>query len=134
MQFACRAVQSMHYGGFIDPRTGRSFGGGASGLCVLLICRVSPHCALAPLGPVAFKPMEDEVLRASVCFVKTYRRSVLHSGILLLSAGRILPLPVQDAIGASLDSNTDFLRSRTGVLFALHKILFISGKLRPLSS
>ena len=47
MQFACRAVQSMHYGGFLDPRTGRSFGGGASGLRVLLIGRVSPHCALA---------------------------------------------------------------------------------------
>ena len=132
MQFACRAVQSMHYGGFIDPRTGRSFGGGASGLRVLLIGRVSPHCALAPLGPVAFKPTEHEVLGASVCFMETYRRSVLRPAILPLSAGRILP--VQDATGASPDSDTEFLRSRDGVLFAPHEILFISGELQPLSS
>ena len=132
MQFACRAVQSMHYGGFIDPRTGRSFGGGASGLRVLLIGRVSPHRALAPLGPVAFKPTEHEVLGASVCFMETYRRSVLRLAILPLSAGRILP--VQDATGASPDSDTEFLRSRDGVLFVPHEILFISGEFRPLSS
>ena len=132
MQFACRAVQSMLYGGFIDPRTGRSFGGGASGLRVLLIGRVSPHCALAPLGPVAFKPTEHEVLGASVCFIETYRRSVLRPAILPLSAGGILP--VQDATGASPDSDTKFLRSRDGVLLSPQEILFISGELRPLSS
>ena len=130
MQFACRAVQNVHYGGFIDPRTGRSFGGGAFGLRVLLIGRVSPHCALAPLGPVAFKPTEHEVLGASVCFMETYRRSVLRPAILPLSAGRILP--VQDATGASPDSDTEFLRSRADVLFAPHEILFTSGELRPL--
>ena len=116
MQFACRAVQSMHYGGFIDPRTGRSFGGGVSGLRVLLIGRLLPRYALAPLGPVAFKPTEHEVLGASVCFLETYQRYVLCPAILPLSAGRILP--VHDATGASPDSNTKFLRSRTGVLFA----------------
>ena len=132
MQFACRAVQNVHYGGFIDPRTGRSFGGGASGLRVLLIGRVSPRCALAPLGPVAFKPTEHEGLGASVWFLDTYRRCVLRPAILPLSAGRILP--VQDATRASPDSDTEFLRSRDGVLFAAHEILFISGELRPVSS
>jgi len=130
MQFACRAVQSMHYAGFIDPRTGRIFGAGTSGLHVLMIGRVSPHCALAPLGPVAFKAAEHEVLSASIRFVETYRRPVLNPAISVLSEGRILP--IQDATGASPDSDTEFLRSRTGILFAPYEVLFISGEIRPL--
>ena len=81
-------------------------------------------------GPVAFKPTEHEVLGASVCFVETCRRSVLHPAISPLAAGRILP--IQDVTGASPDSDTEFLRSRDDVLFAPHEILFISGELRPL--
>ena len=131
MQFACRTVQSAHYTGFIDPRTRRIFAGGTSGLRVLMIGRVSPNCALVPLGPVAFKLAEREVLSASLCFVETYRRQVLNPAILPLTEGSILP--IQDTLGAYSDPDTEFLHSRTGLLFAPYEILFISGTLRPLT-
>ena len=131
MQFACRTVQSAHYTGFIDPRTRRIFAGGTSGLRVLMIGRVSPNCALVPLGPVAFKLAEREVLSASLCFVETYRRQVLNPAILPLAEGGILP--IQETSGAYPDPDTEFLRSRTGVLFPPYEVLFISGELRPLA-
>ena len=133
----CYAVRvqdraSADYAGFIDPRTCRIFAGGTSGLRVLTIGRVSPNCALVPLGPVAFKLAEHEVLSASLCFVETYRRQVLNPAILPLAEGGILP--IQDILGAYTDPETEFLRSRTGVLFAPYEVLFISGELRPLAS
>ena len=60
----------------LDPRTRRIFAGGTSGLCVLMIGRVSPNCALVLLGPVAFKLAEREVLSASLC---TSPRRLLES-------------------------------------------------------
>ena len=72
---------------------------------------------------------EHEVLSASLCFGKTYRRQVLNPAILPLTEGRILP--IQDTTGASAVPDTEFLRSRTGAFFAPYEVLFISGKLRP---
>ena len=85
-----------------------------------------------PLGSVAFKLAEREVLSASLCFVETYRRQVLNPAILPLAEGGILP--IQDTVGAYTDPDTEFLRSRTGVLYAPYEVLFISGELRPLAS
>ena len=129
MRFACRAVHSVHFAGVIDPRTRRIFGGGTSGLRVVMIGRVSPNCALAPLGPAAINTAEREVLGASLRFVETYRRSVLNPAISPLSAGGVLP--VRDPTGATRDANTEFLRSCDDLLFAPHEVLFISGELQP---
>ena len=131
MQFACQAVQSMHFREFLDPRTQQIFGGGTSGLRVFLVARVCPGCSLVPLGPAAVKVAEHEVLSASVRFMETYRRSVHNPAILPLLDGCISPVP--DVTQATRDSATGFLRSRRDILFAPHEILFISGELRPLA-
>ena len=94
-----------------------------------MLGRVSPSCALAPLGPAAINTAEREVLGASLRFVETYRRSVLNPAISPLSAGGILP--VRDPTGATRDADTEFLRSRNDLLFAPHEVLFISGELQP---
>ena len=129
MRFACQAVYSIHFVGVIDSRTRRIFGGGTSGLRVVMIGRVSPNCALAPLGPAAINTAEREVLGASLRFLETYRRSVLNPAISPLSAGGVLP--VRDPTGATRDDDTEFLRSRNDLLFAPHEVLFISGELQP---
>ena len=117
---------------FIDPYTRRIFAGCTYGLYMFIIRRVSLNCNSVPLGPIAFKLAEREVLSASFCFVKTYRCQVLNPDILPLTEGGILP--IQDTLGAYNDPDTKFLCSRTGFFFDPYEVLFIYKELWPFES